>query len=112
MAEHIHGDGCDCGCNHEEDDELIITLELDDGTELECTVITIIEVEGRDYIAVLPTSGPQFEEGEVFLYRYSETEDEEPVIDNIETDDEWEAVSDAFDEWLDSAEFDELVDEE
>lgn len=96
--------------NPEED--FLITLELDDGTELECVVVTIIEVEGRDYIAVLPTSGSEYEEGEVYLYRYSETEDEEPVLDNIETDEEWEAVSDAFDEWLDESEFDEFIADE
>ena len=50
------------------------------------------------------------DEGEVFLYRYSETDNGEPVLDNIESDEEYDIVSDAFDEFLDSQEFDELVD--
>lgn len=91
------------------DDEMFITLELDDGTELECVIITIIEAAGNDYIALLPTSGSQYDEGEVFLYRYSETDEGEPSLDNIETDEEWEIVSDAFDEWLDESEFDEIL---
>ena len=41
------------------------------------------------------------EEGEVYLYRYSETEDGTPVLDNIVDDDEYEIVADAFDEMLD-----------
>lgn len=50
--------------------------------------------------------------GEVYLYRYSETEDGTPVLDNIMDDDEYEIVADAFDEMLDDQEYDELVSEE
>ena len=56
--------------------------------------------------------GADSEEGEVYLYRYSETEDGTPVLDNIEDDDEYEIVADAFDEMLDSEEYDELVGED
>lgn len=49
---------------------------------------------------------------EVYLYRYSETEDGTPVLDNIEDDDEYEIVADAFDEMLDDQEYDELVGED
>lgn len=91
--------------------EDLFTLYLDDGTEMECAVIAIFPAQGRDYIALLPTSGPQYEEGEVILYRYRETEEAnpEPVLENIESDEEFEIVSDAFDELLDDEEFDELV---
>lgn len=94
--------------------EELITLYLDDDTEMECAVIAIFEANNRDYIALLPTSGPKYENGEVLLYRYSETEgaEPEPILDNIETDEEFEIVSDAFDELLDSAEYDEIVTEE
>ena len=66
----------------------------------------------RDYIALLPMEGEDSEEGEVYLYRYSETEDGTPVLDNIEDDDEYEIVADAFDEMLDDQEYDELVGED
>ena len=59
-----------------------------------------------------PWRGVDSEEGEVYLYRYSETESGEPVLDNIEDDDEYEIVADAFDELLDSQEYDELVGED
>lgn len=68
--------------------------------------------ETREYIALLPMEGAESEEGEVYLYRYSETEDGTPVLDNIMDDDEYEIVADAFDEMLDDQEYDELVSEE
>ena len=98
--------------NFEEDDEMYVTLELDDGTSVECIVVTIFEAAGRDYIALLPEEGEEAEEGEVFLYRYAEDAEGNPDLTNIEDDDEYEAVADAFDEWLDSQEFDEIVGED
>ena len=56
--------------------------------------------------------GQEAEEGEVFLYRYSETEDGTPNLENIEDDDEYEVVADAFDELLDEEEYDEIVGED
>ena len=100
--------------NNEADEEMTIDLELDDGTNVTCAVVTIFEVEKRDYIALLPLNNDgKNEDGEVWLYRYSENPDdpnEEPVLDYIEDDDEYEKVADAFDEFLDNAEFDELID--
>lgn len=97
-----------------ERDEIIdgtVTLTLDDDTEVECEVISIFEAAGKEYIALLPLGGEEEENGEVYLYRYSEV-DGEPNLENIESDDEYEAAADAFDELLDKAEFDEIVDEE
>ncbi len=95
---------------NENDDEMYVTLSLDDGTEAECVVVTILEAGGRDYIALLPMEGAEAEEGEVFLYRYAEDAEGNPDLTNIETDEEYEIVADAFDEWLDEQEYDELVD--
>ena len=95
---------------NENDGEFTVTLSLDNGEELECAVITIFEAGDNDYIALLPLEGEEADEGEAFLYRYSETDNGEPVLDNIESDEEYDIVSDAFDEFLDSQEFDELVD--
>ena len=97
--------------NLNEEEEMTVTLTLDDDTEVECVVLTIFTAGERDYIALLPMEGEDSEEGEVYLYRYSETEDGTPVLDNIEDDDEYEIVADAFDEMLDDQEYDELVGE-
>ena len=48
---------------------------------------------------------------EVYLYRYSEDEEGQPELSNIETDEEYELAAEAFDEWLDEEEYDALADE-
>ena len=93
-------------------EEVTVTLTLDDGSQLECVVLTIFDAGEREYIALLPMDGQEAEEGEVYLYRYSEDANGNPNLENIEDDEEYEAVADAFDELLDAAEFDELVEEE
>lgn len=97
---------------NEEEEECIVTLELDDGVTLDCAVLTIFPYGENDYIALLPLDGEYAENGEIFLYKYTETPDGEPSLDNILDDEEYEAVSDVFDELLDSQEYDELVDDE
>ena len=97
---------------NEEEQEMTVTLTLDDDTEVECVVLTIFNAGEHEYIALLPMEGADSEEGEVYLYRYSETEDGTPNLDNIEDDDEYEIVAESFDELLDAQEYDELVGED
>lgn len=87
----------------------VITLTLDDDSTIECEVIGIFEVEEREYIALVPVSD---EESDVLIYRYSEDAEGNPVLDNIETDEEFEIVGEAFDELLDELEFDEEFEED
>ena len=96
----------------ENDEEMTVTLTLDDGTELECVVLTIFEAGEKEYIALLPLDGREAEDGEVYLYRYVEDINGNPALENIDSDEEYEIVADAFDELLDSAEYDELVSED
>lgn len=98
--------------NNLEDDDMFVTLDLDDGSSVECQILTIFEADGRDYIALLPLdeNGDDNEDGEVFIYRYSEDAEGNPSLENIEDDDEYEVVSDRFDELLDEAEFEDLDD--
>ena len=97
---------------NEVEQSLTVTLTLDDDTEVECVVLTVFNAGEHEYIALLPMEGADSEEGEVYLYRYSETEDGTPNLDNIEDDDEYEIVAEAFDELLDAQEYDELVGED
>ena len=97
---------------NEEEQEMTVTLTLDDDTEVECVVLTVFNAGEHEYIALLPMEGADSEEGEVYLYRYSETEDGTPNLDNIEDDDEYEIVAEAFDELQDAQEYDELVGED
>ena len=96
----------------ENDEEMTVTLTLDDGTELECVVLTIFEAGEKEYIALLPLDGREAEDGEVYLYRYVEDINGNPDLENIDSDEEYEIVADAFDELLDAQEYDELVGED
>ncbi len=103
--------GGNCGsCSEDCNGTATITLTLDNDETIECSILTVYEAAGKQYIALLPLNeNGENEDGEVFIYRFHE-ENGAPVLENIEDDDEYEAASDGFDEWLDSMEYDELVD--
>ncbi len=86
----------------ENDTDVMVTLTLDDDSELDCEILIIFEIEGQDYIALMPVDekGDFMEETGVLLYRYFETSDGTPVLDNIDSDEEAALVSDTFDELL------------
>ncbi|HIU66599.1 MAG TPA: DUF1292 domain-containing protein [Candidatus Caccomorpha excrementavium] len=94
---------------YDENDD-IITLTLDDGKEIECAVLAVFPVNDNNYIALLPQDAD--DEGEVYLYRFIQHDDDEIELINIEDDDEFDAVSDAFDEMLDDEELNEMLAEE
>jgi hypothetical protein len=90
-----------------------VTLTLDNDETMECLVLTILNAGERQYIALLPlTEDGEPDDADVFLYRYIETPDGEPQLDNIEDDEEYDLAADKFDEWLDTQEFEFLDDEE
>ena len=98
------------------DEEMTVDITLENDEVVTCAVITILDVDGKDYIVLLPLDeNGNNDDGEVWFYGYSENPDdpnEEPELSYIEDDDEYEAVADAFDEYLDSCEFDEIIEEE
>lgn len=102
--------------NNYAEEEMTVELELEDGQKVNCAVITILEVQGKDYIALLPLDeNGENSDGEVWFYGYKENPEdpnEEPELIYISDDEEYDAVVDAYDEFLDNVEFDELVEEE
>lgn len=100
----------------EPSEEMTVELSLDSGQDVTCAVITILEVEEQDYIVLLPLNEKgENQDGEVWFYRYSENPDdpdEEPELGYIDNDEEYEKVADAFDEFLDEQEFDEITSDE
>ena len=95
-----------------EEDVITVTLTLDNDEVVECAVLTTYEAGGNEYIALLPMDEAGEEAtGDVYLYRYREV-DGEPTLENIDDDEEYETAADAFDEWMDEQEFEELPDME
>ena len=89
---------CSCGCGHDHDHEHemeemeTMTLTLDDDTELTCGIIGVFEVDGVEYIALLPE-----DDDTVLIYQYNE-DGEEVELSLIEDDVTFEKVSQAFDD--------------
>ena len=91
-----------------EEEVVTVTLTLDNDEVVECAVLTVYTANEKEYIALLPLNEDgESEDGDVYLYRYEEV-DGEPTLSNIEDDDEYEVAADAFDEWKDEQEFEEL----
>ena len=91
-----------------EEEVVTVTLTLDNDEVVECAVLTVYTANDKEYIALLPLNEEgESEDGDVYLYRYEEV-DVEPTLSNIEDDDEYEVAADAFDEWMDEQEFEEL----
>ncbi|MCB6993104.1 DUF1292 domain-containing protein [bacterium 210820-DFI.6.37] len=70
-----------------------ITLEYDDGTELECEILGVFDAEGKEYIALLP----QDETDDVYIYGYKEIGEDEFELLDIEDDAEFEKAVAEFD---------------
>jgi len=79
-----------CGCGEEHDhDHDTVTLTLEDGSELECPIIDIFEIEKQSYIALYHPIDEL-----AILYRFSDYEDGTIEVTAIEDDAEFEKVSD------------------
>lgn len=70
-----------------------IVLEFEDAESVECDVLGIFAVEGKEYIALVAVDeAADEEESEVFIYRYKEVGNDEFEMEDIEDDAEFEAA--------------------
>lgn len=70
-----------------------ITLEFDDGVEVECEIMGVFEYDGNEYIALIPND----ETDDVYIYGYKEVGEDEFELVDIEDDAEFEKVVAEFD---------------
>ena len=70
-----------------------ITLEFDDGAEIECEIMGVFDYEGKEYIALIPNDGTD----DVYIYGYKEVGADEFELVDIESDEEFEKVVAEFD---------------
>ncbi|MCI6610324.1 MAG: DUF1292 domain-containing protein [Ezakiella sp.] len=101
---HNQDHECECGCGHNHDDEMVeydtVNITFEDDTESECAVLDLFELNGQEYIVLLPLEDN--EEELVYIYRYNEGENDEFSLDIIEDEDELNAVCDMFEERADA----------
>ena len=76
-----------------------ITLEFDDGVEVEGEIMGVFDFEGKEYIALIPNDDTD----DVYIYGYKEIGEDEFELVDIEDDAEFEKVV---------AEFDKIMEEE
>ena len=83
--------------NVEIDEKDIITLEFDNGDEVECEIMGVFDFNGKEYIALIPDDGTD----DVYIYGYKEVGGDEFELIDIEDDAEFEAVVAEFDSIMD-----------
>ena len=83
-----------------EEDVEIITLEFDEGEEVECEIMGVFDFNGKEYIALIQDDGTD----DVYIYGYKEVGEYEFEIVDIEDDAEFEAVAAEFDKIMDEQE--------
>jgi len=88
--------------NQEEFEVETITLPLEDGTELECAILDEFDMDGKLYMALAPIENDSLGE-ETYLYRFEEF-GEEIQLYYIEDENELNAASAAYEQYLDSIE--------
>lgn len=78
------------------EDKEFLTLEFDDGVELECEILGVFDAHGKEYIALLPDDGSD----DVYIYGFKEVNDEEFELVDIEDESEFEKAVKVFDELM------------
>ena len=71
-----------------EEEASIITLEFDDGVELECEIMGVFDYDGKEYIALIPLD----DSDDVYIYGYKEVGEDEFELVDIEDDAEFEGA--------------------
>jgi len=91
----------------EKEDTVILTDE--DGEQHEFQVVDFIQVEGKDYAVLLPKEVDLDDEDEAIILRMEEDKDGHTLLVEIDEDDEWDRVAEA---WEDLIEEEDETDEE
>ncbi len=77
-----------------ENDE-VITLVDEDNNEHDFVVVDIIEVEGTEYAILLPNDE---DTDEAVILKFDKDEDGNEILVEIDSDEEWEKVADAWEQ--------------
>ena len=79
----------------EQEEAEVITLEFDEGEPVDCEIMGIFDLEGKDYIALIPDDGSD----DVWLYGYIEDEKDGTFeLEDIEDEEQFNKVAKEFDE--------------
>ncbi|MCQ2551363.1 MAG: DUF1292 domain-containing protein [Clostridia bacterium] len=82
------------------EEDIIVSLEFDDGEAEDCKLVCVLELEDRLYAAMQPVEG----EDEFYFFNYKEIGEEEFELSDIETEEEFNDVAEAFFELMEQDE--------
>ena len=92
--DHEHGDDCECDTN-------TIMLDMEDGTQKEYTILDMVELDGKKYLALSEIDSVEYDILEM-------KEDGDSVeLSYVEDDDEYNLVADEFEKIFSDSEDDE-----
>ncbi len=83
------------------EEDMTITLEFDDGESVLCEPLFVFDVDGVDYVALVPVDE---ESDDVYLYEYNEISDDEFEFLDIEDDATFDKVAAEFEKIMEEAE--------
>lgn len=90
---------------HEEAE--IVTLEDDEGNEVDFEVVDAIEVDYAEYVLLAPIDPEEGEENSAYLFRIDTDDEGDQVLTPVDDDDEFDRVEAAFQERDDEYDLDE-----
>lgn len=77
-----------------ETDKERLTMQLEDGSEITCQIVMIFCINDQKYIILLPEGSTS--QGKGYLMRFAIDEEGGPVLDRIESEDEYAHASEVF----------------
>lgn len=96
-----------CGhenCEHDHEELGIVTLVDEDGNEHDFAFVDSIEVDGEQYAILSPMDEEDEESDEAIILKIGKDENGEDILFDIEDDEEWEKVADAWQEMMEAEE--------
>lgn len=88
-------------CRVMSDEENVVILTDEDGHDHEFLVLDIMELDDMEYAILLPLEEEEGEEEEAIILKIGLDENGEEVLFDIEDDEEWEMVAQAWQEGFD-----------
>ncbi|MBQ7822160.1 MAG: DUF1292 domain-containing protein [Clostridia bacterium] len=81
-------------------DDSVYTLTDEDGNEEEFELLGSAEIEGKVYLALVPSAQAGSDDAEYVILRQDKDEDGEDILVTIDDDDEFDTVADLFEDEL------------
>ena len=76
----------------------LLTLIDEEGVEHQFEVEAILELDDEKYAVLIPLNEEYVDSDEAIIMRFEQDEEGNEILVDIEADEEWERVADAYDE--------------